>query len=118
MDIKNLNDRKLQEELSKATYRLSVAESEYVEAQNQCTILEAELNRRREAERAGVSKVDMRALMSKWNAKAEDIRKAAAAFAGDPKSQHSLTLQADLILSCVFDLEKLVRDSLTTTTHT
>lgn len=111
MDLRNMSDENLKEELKRASDRLSVTETEYVEAQNACSALESEYDRRMQEATRGPERVNVEGLITKWLEKANDIQRAADASVGDPKSRHSLITQADLVHACVSDLEKLLEDN-------
>jgi hypothetical protein len=113
-----MTEKELVEEIARATARLSRAESEYVSCQNLCNALDNELFHRHEADTRGVPKNDLESTVARWSAKMNDIQRAADTYGDDPKSRHSLLMQAELLKSCISDLEKILSGSQTATNRT
>jgi len=108
MEVKNLLDAELQEELDRATDHLVRSEATYVQDQNLCSLLEDELARRNLARVKLIPRSEIETLIDKWSVKASDIQKATSAFQGDPKSQHALMMEHDLLRGCITDLKELL----------
>jgi len=113
-----MTDNELQREFDKALKQLSSAEEAYVMAQNVCGLIDAEIDARHTAANKGVNKEPLKELVDRWSLNMRDILRAAEALKGDPVARHSLIRQADLMRSCISDLEKLLQDSQTTTIRT
>jgi multidrug resistance efflux pump len=107
-NLKNLDEMQLNEELDRASEHLSKAESAYVQAQNMCSEIEIELDRRDTLKKRAIPQEGLHALIDKWEVKASDMHRAAEAFKDDLKLQHSLHMQRDLIRSCISDLRSLM----------
>jgi hypothetical protein len=108
MVVKDLSDAELQEELDRATDHLVKSEATYVQDQNLCSLLEDELARRNLARVRLIPRSNLEVLVDKWAVKANDIQKASNAFQGDPKSQHALMMQHELLRGCIMDLKDLL----------
>lgn len=107
-EFKNMTDMELNEELDRASEHLAKTESAYVQAQNLCTAIEDELARRDSRRVRSVPQVELQSLVDRWSTKAVDIQRAADVFKDDPRSQHSLTVQRDLLQACIADLYRIL----------